>query len=64
MEEVRERFEACEKALEEKDVPVLDNTFWNSSYTVRLAMSEHGYGSDAIHTRREARPPGSGIMER
>jgi len=62
--EVRSRFEAYEKALEEKDVSVLDDTFWNSPYTVRLAMSEHGYGFDAIHAHREARPPGPGIKEK
>ncbi len=27
-------------------------------------MSEHGYGFDAIHRHREARPPGSGTKEK
>lgn len=62
--EVREKFESYEMALIEKDVDVLDNTFWNSPYTVRLAMSEHGYGFDAIHEHRVARPPGPGIKEK
>lgn len=62
--EVREKFECYEKALAEKDVDVLDNTFWNSPFTVRLAMSEHGYGFDAIHAHRVARPPGPGIKEK
>jgi len=64
VEEVRERFEAYEAALAEKDVPVLDNTFWNSPFTVRLAMNEHGYGFDAIHAHRAARPPGPSIKEK
>jgi AtzH-like len=62
--EVREKFECYETALAEKDVDVLDNTFWNSPFTVRLAMSEHGYGFDAIHAHRVARPPGPGIKEK
>ncbi len=61
--EVRERFEAYETALIEKDVEVLDATFWNSPHTIRYAMAEHGYGFDEIHAHRVARPPGPGIKE-
>ena len=61
--EVRERFERYERALADKDVDVLDDTFWESPYTVRLAMNEHGYGFDAIHAHRVRRPPGPGIKE-
>ena len=62
--EVRVRFEDYERALSEKDVAVLDAAFWNSPYTVRYAMHEHGYGFDEIHRYRVARPPGPGIKER
>jgi hypothetical protein len=62
--EVRVRFEDYERALAEKDVAVLDAAFWNSPYTVRYAMHEHGYGFDEIHRYRVARPPGPGIKER
>ena len=62
--EVSRLFERYEKALEEKDVDVLDDTFWRSPHTVRLAMSEHGYGFDAIHAHRLARPPGPSIKEK
>jgi AtzH-like len=62
--EVREKFENYERALAEKDVDILDATFWNSPFTVRLAMSEHGYGFDAIHEHRVARPPGPSIKEK
>jgi hypothetical protein len=62
--EVRERFERYEQALADKDVDVLDATFWNSPHTIRYAMTEHGYGFDAIHAHRVARPPGPGIKEK
>lgn len=62
--EVRARFERYEQALVDKDVEVLDDTFWRSPHTVRYAMNEHGYGFDAIHAHRLARPPGPGIKER
>ena len=62
--EVRELFERYEQALIDKDVDVLDATFWNSPHTIRYAMSEHGYGFAAIHGHRVARPPGPGTKER
>ncbi len=62
--EVRELFERYEKALEEKDVAVLDATFWNSPHTIRYALHENGYGFEAIHGHRVARPRGPGIKER
>lgn len=64
VEEVRQRFEAYEQALIDKDVDVLDATFWESPLTIRLAMHEHGYGFDQIHAHRVARPPGPGIKEK
>ncbi|MCZ6872651.1 MAG: DUF3225 domain-containing protein [bacterium] len=62
--EVRDKFEQYEQALIDKDVEVLDATFWDSPYTIRYAMHEHGYGFDAIHQHRVARPPGPGIKEK
>ena len=64
VEEIRERFERYEQALIDKNVDVLDDTFWRSPHTIRYAMGEHGYGFDAIHAHRVARPPGPGIKER
>ena len=61
--EVRALFERYEQALIDKDVDVLDGTFWNSPYTIRYAMSEHGYGFDQIHAHRLRRAPGPGIKE-
>lgn len=64
VEEVRGLFERYEQALIDKDVEVLDATFWRSPYTIRYAMNEHGYGFDEIHAHRVARPPGPGTKER
>jgi hypothetical protein len=62
--EVRALFERSEQALIDKNVEVLDATVWNSPHTIRYAFAEHGYGFDAIHAHRVARPPGPGIKER
>jgi len=62
--EVRALFERYEQALIDKNVEVLDATFWNSPHTVRYAFQENGYGFDAIHAHRVARPPGPGIKEK
>jgi hypothetical protein len=63
VEEVRQLFEQYEQALIDKDVNVLDATFWRSPHTIRYALHEHGYGFDEIHKHRVARPPGPGIKE-
>lgn len=57
--EIRELFERYEKALTDKDVDVLDATFWNSPHTIRYAMNEMGYGFEAIHRHRVNRKPGT-----
>ena len=62
--EVRALFERYEQALIDKDVDVLDATFWDSPHTIRYAMSEHGYGFAAIHAHRVSRPPGPGTKEK
>lgn len=61
VEEVRALFERYEQALINKDVDVLDATFWNSPHTIRYAIHENGYGFDEIHAHRVRRPPGPGI---
>ena len=61
--EVRELFECYEQALIDKNVEVLDSTFWNSPYTIRVTPNEHGYGFDQIHAHRVRRPPGPGTKE-
>lgn len=64
VEEVRQKFESYEAALIAKDVDVLDDTFWQSPFTVRLARDEHGFGFDEIHAHRVARAPGPGSKEK
>jgi hypothetical protein len=61
--EVRALFERYEQALIDKDVDVLDGSFWKSPHTIRYAMSEHGYGFEQIHAHRVRRPPGPGTKE-
>ncbi len=61
VEEIRMLFERYEQALVDKDVAVLDAVFWDSPHTIRYALHENGYGFDAIHAHRVARPPGPGI---
>ena len=55
--EVSALFERYEQALIDKDVAVLDATFWDSPHTVRYAVRENGYGFDAIHAARVAAVP-------
>lgn len=62
--EVRDLFERYEQALVDKNVDVLDATFWDSPHTIRYAMHENGYGFREIHAHRLARPPGPGIKEK
>ena len=64
VEEVRQLFERYEQALIDKNVDVLDATFWNSPHAIRLANHEHGYGFDRIHAHRVARVPGPGTKEK
>ena len=64
VEEIRQLFERYEQALIDKNVDVLDATFWRSPHTIRYALHENGYGYDAIHAHRVARPLGPGIKER
>ncbi len=59
--EVTEIFERYETALAQKDVDVLDATFWNSPHTIRYAMHENGYGFDEIHAHRVRRPKGPSL---
>jgi hypothetical protein len=62
--EVRRLFERYEQALIDKDIDVLDATFWDDPHTIRYATDQHGYGFDEIHRHRLARPPGPGSKEK
>ena len=54
--EVRAAFERYEKALNANDVDVLDASFWNDPRTIRYSLTDNGYGFEAIHASRLARP--------
>ncbi len=56
VEEVRIRFERYERALVEKEVAVLDDTFWRSPHTIRYALRENGYGFDGKRYERPTLP--------
>ncbi len=62
--EVGALFERYEQALIDKNVAVLDATFWDSPHTIRYALHENGYGFADIHAHRVARPAGPGIKEK
>eukprot|EP01034_Spumella_vulgaris_P001059 gene1059-1409_t len=55
VEEVRVLFERYEQALIDKNVEVLDATFWNSPHTLRYGGTENLYGYDAIRAFRAGR---------
>ena len=63
VDEIRTLFEAYETALINKDIEILDKTFWNSEHTIRYAMHENGYGFDEIQQHRVSRKKGPGIKE-
>jgi len=62
--EVRALFARYEQALIDKNIEVLNATFWNSPHTIRYAFHENGYGFAQIHAHRVARPPGPGTKEK
>ena len=53
--EVTAAFERYERALNENDVKVLDETFWPSPHTVRYGLAENLYGRDEILAFRKGR---------
>jgi hypothetical protein len=61
--EVRAAFMRYETALNENDVTVLDELFWNSPHTLRYGVGENLYGYAAIADFRAARSP-AGVRRR
>src|SRR4051794_34489893 len=55
--EVRDLFERYEQALLERDVDMLDASFWESPHTVRYGRNEICHGFDEIHAVRVASGP-------
>ena len=62
--EITALFERYERALVDKDVAVLDETFWDSPHTIRYALHENCYGFAEVHAARVAAdPPPGGTKE-
>ncbi len=49
-------FERYEKALNDNDVAVLTELFWDSPHTVRYGVAEQLYGAEEIKGFRTSRP--------
>ena len=62
--EIAGLFERYEQALVDKNIDVLDATFWDSPHTIRYAIKENCYGFDAIHAARVAAKPGGSKQTR
>lgn len=54
---VQQAFERYERALNDNDIAVLNELFWNSSLTVRYGVAEQLYGYAAITEFRRGRDP-------
>ena len=54
--EFEKSFYKYEKALNENDVAVLTELFWDSPHTVRYGVAEQLYGSEEIKGFRTGRP--------
>jgi len=46
-----------ETALVENDIATMDSLFWDSPHVVRFGATENLYGSEAVRTFRQNRPP-------
>jgi hypothetical protein len=55
--EVKAAFDRYERALNDNDIPVLNELFWNSDTTVRYGIAEQLYGYTAIAGFRAGRDP-------
>jgi hypothetical protein len=56
LKEVTAAFERYEKALNDNDVPVLDELFWDAPQVVRYGIREQLYGAAEIRSFRVGRP--------
>ena len=55
--EVEAAFARYEKALNENDIAVLDDLFWESPLTIRYGIAENLYGKKEINGFRSGRSP-------
>ena len=57
VQQVKAAFNRYEKALNDNDVAVLNELFWDSPHTLRYGIAEQLYGYPAIAGFRAARDP-------
>ncbi|MDB5315572.1 MAG: hypothetical protein JWO26_983 [Rhodospirillales bacterium] len=55
--EVRAAFERYDRGLDENDVAVLDDSFWDSDHTLRYGVGENLHGHAMIAAFRASRTP-------
>ena len=56
--EITTLFERYEQALIDRDLETLDNTFWDSPHTIRLAVVDNCWGIEDIRAARLRGKPG------
>lgn len=56
LSEVKTNFDRYERALNENDLAVLNELFWDSPHTLRYGINEQSYGYEAITGFRAGRP--------
>ncbi len=55
--EVRAAFDRYDRGLDDNDVAVLDDSFWDSPHTLRYGVGENLYGHAEIAAFRASRTP-------
>lgn len=57
--ELTRQFDRYQKAIDDNDIPVLNELFWNNALTIRYGIGENLYGHAEISSYRGARDPKS-----
>jgi hypothetical protein len=57
--ELTRQFDRYQKAIDDNDIPVLNELFWNNTHTIRYGIGENLYGHVEIAAYRGTRNPES-----
>jgi hypothetical protein len=57
--ELTRQFDRYQKAIDDNDIAVLNELFWNSTHTIRYGIGENLYGHAEIASYRGSRDPKS-----
>lgn len=57
--EITRQFDRYQKAIDDNDIAVLNELFWNSAHTIRYGIGENLYGHAEIASYRGSRDPKS-----